>query len=89
MLTRVQQSRCPLVPLVPSGTRPVISDRMLETDGHHAMFGESAVSHQESQLAERGLVDHLGRWWWAMVGIPHISPGGVHMGPVWYGQSKK
>ena len=53
------------------------------------MFGESAVSHQESQLAERDLVDHLGRWWWAMVGIPHISPGGVYMGPVWYGQSKK
>ena len=74
------KARCLPVP-----TSPVISDRMLETGSHHAVFGVSAVSHRK--------VDWQSGTWRPpgvlVLGIPHIAPGDVHMRPVWCDQLKE
>ena len=75
------KARCLPVPT----TSPVISDRMLETGSHHAVFGVSAVSHRK--------VDWQSGTWRPpgalVLGIPHISPGDVHMRTVCCHQLKE
>ena len=61
---------------------------MLETGSHHAVFGQSAVSHRKVDWQSGTWWDHLERWCWAYI-PPHISPGDVHMGLVWCDQPEE